>query len=82
MRLRLALKARFNRPDGANHHVGELRFQRRALSRAPKPGALPQARDEQPRLWRAKYASSSWYFRHAGFSAARNLMLISDVSVR
>ena len=58
----------------------ESRFQRFFLS-AMKPGALPQAK-VQLRRWRGKHELGLRYSRHPDFSAALNLMLISDVSVR
>jgi hypothetical protein len=59
----------------------ESRFQRLFLS-TMKPGALPRLRLKKLRRWRGKDAPGLCYSRHPEISAARNLMLISDVSVR
>jgi hypothetical protein len=59
----------------------ELRFQRFFLS-AMKPGALPQAKAKETAPLARQRRPGLCCSRHPEISAARNLMLISDVSVR
>ena len=68
-----------NHNEAANEN--ESRFQRFFFLLCDL-GRCPRLRLKKLRRWRGKDAPGLGYSRHPESSAARNLMLISDVSVR
>jgi hypothetical protein len=84
MPLRLTLEGAFQWRRATTteaENENESRFQRFFPS-AMKPGPLPQAKAKETAPLARQYAPGLCYSRHPDFSAALNLMLISDVSVR